>query len=406
MLPIFGVMMALVLVLKESRTEPLTVKPALAAAAPSEARQLVAKAWEQMIKPEMARVELDAADNLCKRAAELDPNDAEVWAAWSQVDSWYVYHRLESTPARREGARKKAALALSLSAQSYEARLAQACYLMREGGGQSATQYTADAEAGLRALLQERPDEPRALLSLGILQRNLGQVAAFRDSFGRMARSPAFAVQAFNELGWAEYFLGNFREAEAAIDASIKLHPYWANLNLKTYLLLCWWGDLDRAKLTADRIPVSGSQENYGLSVHLQVNQWRRDPPAMLRVINSVSRDWLQSNAADGPKAWWTGLAQQMTGQTEVARLQWGIALKVVEQRLGDQPDSGHLLDWKGRLLLALGRRAEGESSLRLAHAMGFKGYFDDDALSLILMGKEDAAIALLESRGEEKEVF
>jgi len=59
----------------------------------SEARQLVARAWEQIDKTGIGPEELELADGYCKHAAELDPTDAEVWAAWSQVNSLYVaYH--------------------------------------------------------------------------------------------------------------------------------------------------------------------------------------------------------------------------------------------------------------------------------------------------------------------------
>ena len=40
---------------------------------------------------------------------------------------------IDATSARRESARAKAARDLQLSAESYEARLAQACYLVRGG---------------------------------------------------------------------------------------------------------------------------------------------------------------------------------------------------------------------------------------------------------------------------------
>ncbi|MEO7598792.1 MAG: toll/interleukin-1 receptor domain-containing protein, partial [Opitutus sp.] len=92
----------------------------------SEARQLVAQAWAQMNRLGLARAELQAADELCRRASVLDPTNPDVWAAWSFVDAWYCYHAFDNTPERREGARSKAARALNLAPSSYEARLAQA----------------------------------------------------------------------------------------------------------------------------------------------------------------------------------------------------------------------------------------------------------------------------------------
>ena len=53
----------------------------------AEAQRLVAKVWEQLIKMDLWRPELDRADELCGQATALEPNNADAWAAWSQVDS-------------------------------------------------------------------------------------------------------------------------------------------------------------------------------------------------------------------------------------------------------------------------------------------------------------------------------
>lgn len=389
---------------RENATPPPPAAPSTPTL--SEARQLVAKAWDLMNQPAMARTELEAGDNLCQQAAALDPNDADVWATWSQVDSWFVYHRLDWTPARQDGARTKAARALSLDPNSYEARLAQACYLVREGGGQSAVYDLGDARAELEALLREKPNEPRALWALGILLRNIGNVAGYRDAFTRMAQSPAFAVQAYNELGWAEFFNSNHREAEAAADASIALNPYWANLNLKTNLLAFWRGDLEKARATVDRISGTSRQEDYAVSTIILIDWFRRDPDAMLRVTNRLSRDWLESNAFDGPVAWWNGLARQMAGQADAAQLQWRTALTLVERRLADQPGSIDLLRWKARLLLASGNQTEGATAMRLAREMGGSAYFYDEASDDILLGDLDGAVTVLEQRAKAHELF
>jgi hypothetical protein len=94
--------------------EPSAQRSAPTTAAPSEARQLVAKAWVLLNKPEMARAELDAADALCKRAAALDATDAEVWAAWAHVNVWYCFHNLDRSAPRQEAAREYASRAMLL----------------------------------------------------------------------------------------------------------------------------------------------------------------------------------------------------------------------------------------------------------------------------------------------------
>ena len=379
-----------------------------AATPPSEAKQLVAKAWEQMNKAELARAELEVADGLSKRATEFDPNDTDAWAAWSQVDSWYYYHNLDDSSARREGARIKAARALQLAPRSYEARLAQACYLVRSSGGLgNASMFDQEAAGILTALLRENPDEPRALLIQGIMHRNNGRLVEALASFSRLARNPAFAALAWNETGWANLLAGEFRAAEAAADQSIALQPYWGNLGLKILLAEEWQGDLDVAKSMQERIPAAVRQEDYGVAQACQLYWLRREPANMLRVLDAVPRDWLHANNFDGPRAFWAALAQEMAGRNDLARLQWQVALNQVERRLADQPDSPVFLKWKGQFLASLGHRPEAEKIMQMAGGLGAgEGKYRAgivQAINHVLLGQDEAAISVLEQEPQRK---
>jgi len=379
-------------------------KPVAATASVSEAQQLVAKAWAQLNKPELARAELDVADGVCRRATELEPNNADAWAAWSQVDSWYVYHGLDDTASRRESARTKAAHALQLDPGSYEARLAQACYLVRSPGGHGGTTSLFDEEANglLATLLREQPAEPRALLAFGILLRNTGHAAEARQTMERLATNPAWAALAWNEIGWAAYLTGDSRAAETAADRSIALQSCWPNLALKMLLSELWTGDLDEGRRVLDKIPPAVRQEDHGVAFACQLFYYRREPQNVLRVLESVSRDWLRSNAFEGPKAYWAGLAHELAGRKESARLQWEAALQQIEQRLARQPEAGGLLWWKGYCLARLGRRDEAGKYFQLARESGANletvSGVSGRVVGEILLGREDEAVDLLEN--------
>jgi len=339
----------------------------------AEDQALVAQAWDQMNKAELARAELDVADGLCKRATELDPNNAEAWAAWSQVDSWYIFHQLSNTRDRQDGARMKVARALQLAPNGFEPRLAQACYLVRGRGDVALSVYASEAERLLRGLLSERPDEPRALLALGILQRNLGHLNEAKATFGRLAQQPAFAALGWSELGWAELGAAN-AVAEAAADRSLAIQPFWGNRLLKGELLAEWHGDLEAAQRLWDQSPATVLEEDFGLAASFELAFWRRDATRFLRLAQSVPRDWLHSHAFDGPTGWWIGHAEQLAGHAEAAHVQWAAALNLVESRLVQSPSSGDLTAWKGALLAVLGERVESEKALRLAREMGVSG--------------------------------
>src|SRR6185436_9103860 len=65
------------------------------ATAVTDAGRLVAKAWEQMDKTEMARNELLLAEGYCRQAAGLEETNPSVWAAWSAMNTWYYFHGFE-----------------------------------------------------------------------------------------------------------------------------------------------------------------------------------------------------------------------------------------------------------------------------------------------------------------------
>jgi tetratricopeptide (TPR) repeat protein len=368
----------------------------------SETQQLVAKAWVLLNKPSLARVELEIADGLGQRATALDPSDADAWSLWSQVDSWYIYHALDDSPARREGSRTKAMRALQLAPDSFEARLAQACYLIRGAGTWDVSMYAEEAEDILRGLFAENPVEPRALLVHGILCRGQGDMTGARTSWNELSRNPDFVSLAWNEIAWAELLVGHdYRAAEVAADRSIALGPCWPNLAVKQLLALSWRGDLDAAKAAYERVPAAVRQEDHGVASGCLIFHCRREPAQIQRLLAGVARDWLRSNAFHGPKAWWAALAHEMAGRKESAQLMWQGALAQVERRLAEEPDSVFLLKWKVRLLIRLERLPEAEKIQRLAIELGGQepnqGTRIFDALAQYWFGYTDAALEAIE---------
>jgi tetratricopeptide (TPR) repeat protein len=367
----------------------------------AEARNLVAKVWVELERIHLDPPILATAEELARRAAALDPLNPDVWAAWSQVDSWYGYMQYDSSPRRIESARANAEHALRLSPTSFEARLAQAVYLVRAHGEITLPPNPTQAEDLLNGLLKEQPDEPRTLLTAAILERNLMHWPQARVLFRRLAQNPAFAASAWAELGYAEDRAGDDAAAEAAADRSIQIQPYATNLTLKLYLAM-ERGDLDTAEATLDRIPSDIAEEDKVVSIAARVEYLRRDPAALLRRLEPITREWLHSVDYDGPTALWLGCARQMAGEAAAARFQWEIGLKLVERRLDENASSGALIKWKGVFQALLGDHAESEKTLALASQLkvgpreGPPGDFV--AHARLLNGNAAAEIAWLEA--------
>jgi TolB-like protein/Flp pilus assembly protein TadD len=352
-----------------TRNSPAAATPKTAVLL-SETQQLIGKAWVLLNKPEMERAELDAADALCKRATTLDDTAADAWATWTHVHTWFITFGLDSSARRRESARDCAARAIQLAPESFEARLAQAFYWLRGRGATSAA-TTLQAEGTLRELLRERPDEPRALYRLGFrLLWKQADTEGF-ELLERVAKNPAFTAVALTDIAWHLRGRGRLAEADAMTDRAMAAQPYWNNLGLKAMLALAWHGDLDLARDVLNRMPPTALQEDWGATLVAEIYRNRREPQKALSFLNAFPREWLRSNAYEGPKALLVGAARVQAKQTAAARADFVRALDLIEKQLTTEPNNARLLGLKAMSLHYLGQTAEAENALRLLREVG-----------------------------------
>jgi len=309
------------------------------------------------------------AGEWCQRATALEPDNADAWAAASQVDTWMVYHNYDPTPARRAQAHDKAARALQIAPRSFEARLAQTCYVARAAAAPISETLAAGAERTLRELLAEKTEEPRTVFALAMLLQRAGRYDEAAVLFDRMAQHRDFASLAYNEKGWMFVLMPEPRCAAAleAAERSIALQPTWANLSLKQMLSQHWLGDLDAAVAALERAPAAGFSEDFMATMAWRLHAWRRDPAAMLRAVAALPGEWVRASPYEGPKALLTGVAHAMAGNQVAAEAAWRSGLKLVEDRLAGQPDRTALLLVKGELLTRLGDAAEAAKAFELA---------------------------------------
>ena len=369
--------------------EQANVVPPSPTASPSPARKLAARALELVSRRNPSRETLETAVQLIEQAKSLDPSDAEVWAVGAHADFWHIFYTFDVSENRRERASSGAQRALALDPRSYEARLAQAGVLIRVVAQPTSR---AEAETLLRELVEERPDEPRALEMLANVLRD--------DGHFKKAATLFLRANALNAASWAFATASHFDEAKVVAERLVAADPSPPNLALKAVIET--WGreDLDAAVATIRRLPASALLEDHAASVAAHIHLYRGEPERLLEILRAIPRDWLASGHFVGPKAWFSGRAHQLAGRTIAAQAEWGGALACVEQRLAAQGSTVSLLQWQALLLALMGETRKAERILDLGQQLAacsptdFNQYTAETALRI---GRQDAVVTWLE---------
>jgi TolB-like protein/cytochrome c-type biogenesis protein CcmH/NrfG len=358
----------------------------------SPARQLATRALTLVLVPDPPRETLESATQLIDQAKALDPADAEVWAIGADADVWMVFYTFDTSEARKEKARSGSARAVSLDPKSYEARLARALVLIVVVAQPS---VRPEAEALLRTLLREKPDDPRALEMLAQLLRDSGRQGEAADTFKR--------AKSFNAAGWAYFLAGRADEAAAVVDQALLTDRSVANLELKAIIESSAREDLDAAQAILDQLPASALLEDHPASVAVRLRFMRREPEKALEILRALPSDWLSSSEFVGPKTFLTGAAHALANQPEAAQADWRTALQLVEQRLATQGNAPLLLLQKAELLAFLGEHAEAgrlldlEVQLSGPGAVGIGQQIQRITIS-ILIGRREIVMGWLET--------
>jgi tetratricopeptide (TPR) repeat protein len=390
--------------LSERSSPPVSPSAPPAAAAPlSEARQLVAKArplWEPWDVASPGDFQL--AQQLLKKAVELDPSDGEAYAAYATMMLGYINNYDRSSDGQAL-ARSLADKAIKLAPESPAARVAYA-YALR------LTAETWDeAERRLREEVTRQPTNKLVLRTLGsMLMGARNQPAQALVYFDRAAVLPGGDPVAHYLRSRCFQQMDRIPEAQVAVDEALALAPSYVKAHAFKLALLLAYESLERAKAHLAKVPPAYLTDENGATMAALIWLYAREPGRCIEALR-VAPDYPVTNAVagfTGPKAYLSGLAQQSAGNRDAARTEWQTALRVVEQRLAGRPNTGELLVWKATLLAALGDRAAVAPLLAdLLQRQATDGSVRPQAIARIhvLLGEPAAALDVLERSARER---
>jgi len=406
--PIFGMTMALALVLRESRKEtapPPAVAPA--AAAQTEAQKLVQQAQAIYAKSdELDRETMFLADDLVKRALALDPAEPSAWALAARLSYIMVWQGYDSSEARKADLQRQSARARALAPEpdSVPVQLAvvnaQVAAAFANFQSASNRQDLMSVERDLRALAQRAPQDYQVQRALGqtyrFLQRPEEALKSMQRALELSDGDPGIAADLINVLLRRK----RYAEAEALVAPALARRAIGRILVLDVMFKTVWRGDLAAAQSAVSAWPGWLLREDRGAFMAWQAWLWGRQPEQALDVAQRLSRDYLRDNWFTGPRAVLTARAHELAGHEEAAQADWRTVLRIVDRELAGSPDDVAALFWKAWAQSRLGDTAgaQATSTLLQQRNLTTSTFFRTTSPALLwsTMGRTDLAVEQL----------
>jgi TolB-like protein/Flp pilus assembly protein TadD len=339
----------------------LSVQPAAPATPDSKTAGLVARARAIYETGLIANEEeLKLAERFAREATEVEPFNAEAWAARALASAQIFDSRFDASDVRRAEVLTAAQRAVKLDPASATAKLALAASL-------SLSRDTEPEAGRIAQALAARPDASGMAL---LLQAKL--LVAARDTAGaaplfeRLLAMPGFAAQAHFWKGVGQRRAGRFPEAAIEFARAIALEPLFAVAQGGRLEVLLTLADREELRRALAALPAQLKTDSR-LAGELFMVHWQlRDGDQAARAFESLPQEYIEAGFLTGPKAMYLGLAHRVAGRREAAVVEWQGALRTVDKRLASgKTDPGDVLD-RALLLALLGREAEALDSLRL----------------------------------------
>ncbi|MDB6116112.1 MAG: TolB amino-terminal protein, partial [Lacunisphaera sp.] len=360
-LPIFGVTMALLLVLKEGRRDlPPPASPPVLETASSEISRIRAS-----LRPdEWTRADFDALVPTIDRMIQANPENGEAWALRGVANSLLVIRNLESGTKPLEVGKEAADRALRLAPKSPLAELALGLHLSAMiSRGSDVHAPRLHIERGLAGL----PATEALSRYADVTSYWLGYQL---DGADKTARAWLAAEPGASFPAWilAQSALASRRPAEtikwaeqAAIDPDITGIRAFVTLFEARYYLQA---DVAAARAALDRVPGGQRGVHRVVAARFLVAMAEKHFDQALQELAQTPAAMLRDRVFHGPKALLAGFAHQAAGRAEVALGFFRDSEKLLREELARDQDNFELRAVLALNLACLGRADEARREL------------------------------------------
>ncbi len=359
-LPIFGVTMALLLVMKEGRKEP--VVPPVVPAAP--AADEIGRLRASLRPDEWTRADFDALVPTIDRMIQDHPDNGDAWALRGVANSLLVIRNLDSGTKPLEVGKEAADRALRLAPKSPLAELALGLHLTAMiSRGSDVHAPRLHIERGLAGLpageaLSRYADVTSYWLGYQLDGTDKSAHAWLAAEPGAsfpawiLAQSAVASRRAAEAVKWAE---------QAALDPDITGIRAFVTLFEARYYLQA---DLAAARAAVDRVPGGQRGVHRVVAARFLVAMAEKHFDQALQELAQTPAAMLNDRVFHGPKALLAGFAHQAAGRTEVAQGFFRDSEKLLREELARDQDNFELRAVLALNLACLGRAEDARREL------------------------------------------
>ncbi|MBI2620359.1 MAG: protein kinase [Ignavibacteriales bacterium] len=348
------------------------------------------------------KVSLSFAEEMYRRALELDPNFAAAYAQLSEVQSdmfWFHHDRSEKRIADSKTAAEKA---LSLDPNLALAHRAMAWYHYH-----GMLDYDRALESFRKAITLQ-PNDADALIGIGAVLRRQGKAQECLPFFEKAVEIDPRSSKNERELAWTFAFLGNFAEADRHFDRATDIAPdELVSYLAKAFNLIDWKGDLQGARsvlATVVERKVS-DQQNLIDQARCRIEFLSRNYREMERNLKSVGTIMWDDQYYFIPVSLIRAQVYRLTGKESLSRSYCDSARVLLEEKIQKDPEDSRLLSSLAISLAGLGRKEDAIRKAKEAadllpvskEALRGSARVIDLAIVYALVGEQELAIDRLE---------
>jgi len=369
--------------------------------ASAEAYRLYLQGREYFTRPSRLRQDYETAEQLYKRAIELDSGFALAHVALAEVNGLMYLLRYDPSPERRIRHIEESEIAIRLEPDLPKAHEAMGtAYALGRGDLSRALAWYLRAARGL-------PNDARLWQRIGFANRVLGNWEDALAGFAKSTELDPYDADLYFHRGITELLARRFDEAIRSQERALSLAP-----DLHAAAIIRGWayahgrGQLDTLRSVLGRLP-----EGIGLgplgdiaAQRATLHLWERNPSGLLAALGTAQGPVFESELTYRPVALYTGWAHQLRGDPAGARAAFDSARVLLDARLAQVPDDWQAAAARGLALAGMKQREPALADIRRLErrAKNPGGYIDvrlseDRAMILAQLGESGAALDEIE---------